>query len=38
MVEKNTITDRIWEIIAYVGVVLGILGIILVILKILGLL
>jgi len=36
--KRSSASGKIWEIIAYLGVVLGIIGIILVILKILGLL
>ncbi len=35
---KPSVPSKVWEIITYLGVVLGIIGIILVILKILGLL
>ena len=36
--KKSSSSEKVWEIIAYVGAVLGIIGIILLILKIIGLL
>jgi hypothetical protein len=36
--KRKTSSDKVWEVIAYIGAVLGIIGIILIILKIVGLL